>query len=342
MAAKTLYEFYTGKGQALPSLTERGKLFEQYGLGSASGYQGTADQNTQLLGKLSTQAPASDTSSYVSEVKDQLGSQDGSTKGSSSNTQDAYGLEKLRTTIEDSAAKKEAALNALKTKETELYDTEYEKAGLADKKQKISDLDSKIAAEREKRDASIADIKKNPNLSAAQMTGDIKKIADYQNNVINNYISERNGVANEYNTGLADVDKAVSRGMKDYQLDYSYWSDVEKSARDDLANYTKLLREDLSDEQKQSNFEKELAQNLEIAKLRAADTGSTTYRLITDPVTGDPLYWVDPKTMNTFPAEPGDTQDMAEEDTTTPAQENQDSSSGGYWSNLWNAITGKK
>ena len=54
----TLYEYYTSKGQALPSLTERAKLYEQYGLGSASGYTGTATQNTSLLGKLSTSTSA--------------------------------------------------------------------------------------------------------------------------------------------------------------------------------------------------------------------------------------------------------------------------------------------
>lgn len=52
--AATLFEFYTQKGQALPPLTERAKLFEQQGLGSAITYQGTAEQNTALLGKLQT------------------------------------------------------------------------------------------------------------------------------------------------------------------------------------------------------------------------------------------------------------------------------------------------
>lgn len=48
----TLYEFYTGKGQILPSLTERAQLYQQYGLGSSSSYVGSAPQNTALLAKL--------------------------------------------------------------------------------------------------------------------------------------------------------------------------------------------------------------------------------------------------------------------------------------------------
>jgi len=54
----TLYEYYTGQGQALPSVQERSKIYEQYGLGSASLYAGTAEQNTALLGKLQSGTPA--------------------------------------------------------------------------------------------------------------------------------------------------------------------------------------------------------------------------------------------------------------------------------------------
>jgi hypothetical protein len=50
--ANTLYEFYTGQGQKLPSISERSKIYETAGLGT--GYQGTAQQNTALLGYLKT------------------------------------------------------------------------------------------------------------------------------------------------------------------------------------------------------------------------------------------------------------------------------------------------
>jgi len=46
-----LYEYYTSKGQQLPSIQERGVLYSQQGLGT--GYTGTAEQNTALLQKLS-------------------------------------------------------------------------------------------------------------------------------------------------------------------------------------------------------------------------------------------------------------------------------------------------
>jgi hypothetical protein len=52
----TLYDYYTkGLGKPLPSLSERAKLYEQYGLGKASQYTGTAEQNIALLNKLQSQ-----------------------------------------------------------------------------------------------------------------------------------------------------------------------------------------------------------------------------------------------------------------------------------------------
>lgn len=51
--ASTLAEYYSGIGQSLPSVSERSKVYESKGLGSAAEYKGTAEQNTRLLGVLS-------------------------------------------------------------------------------------------------------------------------------------------------------------------------------------------------------------------------------------------------------------------------------------------------
>lgn len=48
--ATTLYDYYTGQGQKLPTVQERSKIYEAAGLGT--GYQGTAQQNTALLNYL--------------------------------------------------------------------------------------------------------------------------------------------------------------------------------------------------------------------------------------------------------------------------------------------------
>ena len=47
--AATLAEFYAANGEALPTVEIRSKLYEQAGLGAASTFVGTAEQNTKLL-----------------------------------------------------------------------------------------------------------------------------------------------------------------------------------------------------------------------------------------------------------------------------------------------------
>lgn len=59
-----LNEYYTSKGQALPSISDRAQIFQQNGLGDASTYVGSAQQNTALLGKLAA-PPASPTSNGI-------------------------------------------------------------------------------------------------------------------------------------------------------------------------------------------------------------------------------------------------------------------------------------
>lgn len=51
-SATNLSEWYTANGQSLPSISQRATLYQQYGLGQASYYTGTAEQNTNLLNKL--------------------------------------------------------------------------------------------------------------------------------------------------------------------------------------------------------------------------------------------------------------------------------------------------
>lgn len=50
---KTLYDYYSQKGQSLPSLSERAQTYQEAGLGDAGAYTGSADQNSALLGHLS-------------------------------------------------------------------------------------------------------------------------------------------------------------------------------------------------------------------------------------------------------------------------------------------------
>ena len=51
-SAQTLFEWYQANGQSLPSVSARSQIYAGFGLGSASMYAGTAEQNTRLLAAL--------------------------------------------------------------------------------------------------------------------------------------------------------------------------------------------------------------------------------------------------------------------------------------------------
>ncbi len=53
--ATTLGQYYQGLGQSLPSKQDRAPLYEQFGLGSASSYEGDELQNIELLEQLQNQ-----------------------------------------------------------------------------------------------------------------------------------------------------------------------------------------------------------------------------------------------------------------------------------------------
>lgn len=52
LEASTLFQFYNEKGEPLPPISQRGLIYESLGIGQASYYTGTAEQNMKLLAKL--------------------------------------------------------------------------------------------------------------------------------------------------------------------------------------------------------------------------------------------------------------------------------------------------
>ncbi len=289
MATPTEYKIK--KGDTL------GAIAKQYGVGLSdiSGYRsGNPDKiyEGETI-KIGATPKATGSSSYVEEVKSQL-----SDTGSTDTSKDPYGLASIRTQIDDTTKKRDSAFAELKDISTKTFNDEYSKRGLEEKKTKMSALDAEITAEKAKRDEAISKVRSNPGLSASQMTGDIKKLADYQNDVINTKIAERNSVASEYNTGLSEIDKIVSNTVKDKTLDYGYYDSVLKDLGGKVSDYQSAYREDLQNETKNDQFDRQLAQALEIAQLNASKKGSSggNLTLRSDPRTGDPLYWFDEDT----------------------------------------------
>lgn len=297
------------KGDTLSGIAQKYGV----GVGDITGYRsGNKDlifPDEQLtIGKQeAAPAPKSSGNSYVDEVRTQLS--DTGDKTDTGGGTDEYGLSSLRSKITDTTAKRDAAFSELKDISTKTFNDEYEKRGLAEKKARLATIDSEINAEKAKRDEAIAKVRANPGLSAAQMTGDVKKLADYQNDVINTKIAERNAVANEYNTGLSEIDKIVENTVKDKTLDYGYYDSTLKDLTGQVSEYSKNLREDLQNETKSDQFDRQLAQALEIAQMNANKKGgsdTTKVQLVRDPRTGDPLYWFDPETQEISYVNPED------------------------------------
>lgn len=132
----TLYEYYTGKGQTLPSVQERAPVYQQYGLGSSSDYAGTAEQNTALLGKLlaGTSTPTT-TENIVTDTS-------GVSTGTSPGTAGAFGLDLPENFTSEDVS------NALSSPIT--IDDLYSK--LTDYSKKISDLSVPTQAEQDLQD----------------------------------------------------------------------------------------------------------------------------------------------------------------------------------------------
>lgn len=326
-----------------------GAIAKKYGVGLSdiTGYK-SGDPNKIFEGEtIAIGSPKTTGSSYVDEVKSQLTD---TPDTSSTKESDPYGLADIRTKIDDATTKRDSAFAELKDISTKTFEDEYAKRGLEEKKTKLATIDSEIAAARQERDDAIAKVRSNPGLSAAQMTGDIKKLADYQNDIINNKISERNSVASEYNADLAEIDKIVESTVNDKKLDYGYYDSILKDLTSQVGDYTKAYREDLQNETQSDQFDRQLAQALEIAQMNANNksTSSPNLQLVRDPRTGDALYWFDPATGDityvddqTAPGGSGKGNDSYDEIATQLDQGTTDSQPG-YFTRLWNAITGKK
>lgn len=271
------------------SMDSRKKLAEEYGI---SGNAGSAEWNTSLLKAMQGSSPSAYSGEVTSQMKDEFGSTEPEKET------DEYGIGKLRTDIDSYKTKMDESFQKLKQLQTQTFNDEYDKRNLESKKVGIKKIDDEIATLKNARDEDILKVRQNPNLSASQMSGDMKKLADFHNARINNLIEQRNSVAGEYNTELSEIDGIVGRAVKDAESEYGYYAGLLDQASGGLTSYQKALSDEMKDAQKQSNWERELAQALQIAQMRASDSGSGLQRLqlVTDKFSGLPSGVFNPYT----------------------------------------------
>jgi len=187
---------------------------------------------------------------------------------------DPFSVDSYKSKATTAATNRENSFNQLKDLQTRTYDEQYKEYDMPGKKENITKLDNEIADLREKRDTDILQVRSNSGLSASQMVGDIKKQADYYNDLINTKINQRNGIASEYNSALGEINNYVGRVAADKKAEYDYYTNLEKQAYDYIDRYNKALRDQLEAQDEQERWEEELAQDLYIAQMNAANRSS--------------------------------------------------------------------
>ena len=185
-----------------------------------------------------------------------------------------YNLTDLQTKISDTQNKLDTAQGALKNYYTTRYDQEYNSRGLGDVRTKIADLDSKIASEKGTRDESISKTRRNPYYSAATITGESSEIERLANSTINNYVDERNSLANDYNSTLDEVTKKVAAETAEKEREVDDLKYGLESLNKQLGDYRDTLRTQLSDQTDEEHWQMEFMLKLQDADQRAKDANS--------------------------------------------------------------------
>lgn len=267
------------------------------GISDISGYK-SGDPNKIGVGEVLTIAPAKSNANttaaqgYASTVKDALG---GSTDSSSTTAPKDDYLDTLRTSISSAQKTVSDAAASLAGLKTKAYNDAYASSGLADTKTKIADLDTSISDKKAARDAAVAKVRGNPNLSAALLTGTVAKLTDKYNNDINNDIADRNSLAGEYNTGLTEIGTKVANQTGDAETAYKTANDALTALTSNAKDYQSTLTDALKQSDTKDYQDQELAialMNAQTNASKAANGGTdAAWKLAISPLTGKPIYW---------------------------------------------------
>ena len=197
-------------------------------------------------------------------------------------------VESIRYEIGEAERAREEARERMQNARTDMFNREYEERGGPERKERISAIDNEIAEQRKQRDDAILTAQRNPNISAGVLSGEVQRLTEHFNSQINNSINKRNSVAEEYNTILDEVERRVENQMDDYYREYDHWDRMAQDAMQRLQRYEGVLEDELMREADQSRWERELAQQLEIARMRESSTPTEGGGLI-DPETEEVL-----------------------------------------------------
>jgi hypothetical protein len=199
-----------------------------------------------------------------------------------------YNFSALQNQISKVEKKIDKAQGKLKNYYTDRYDEEYEKRGLGDIKEKITDIDSKISGEKGTRDESISKTRQNPYYSAATITGESSEIERLANSKINNYVDERNSLAGSYNSTLDEVTKKVATetAEKEREVDELKYSLANLTKQ--MSDYQDLIKSELARQDDEQRWEMEFMLKLQDANQRSKNSSGNTASRIDQGLEPDP------------------------------------------------------
>lgn len=98
----------------------------------------------------------------------------------------------------------------------DMYNELFQSSGLADLKSKIATIDAKISDTKQQLTDSTGGINENPWLSEASRVGRVKRLTELANSTINNLLYEQGQAEKLYNTGLDEINAAITRRTTDF------------------------------------------------------------------------------------------------------------------------------
>lgn len=217
------------------------------------------------------------------------------------------------------------------------YEREFNRRGLDDLKDDISDIGDRVKERRDARDAAVDKVSSNPFASAATITGRAGRIQDLENSQIANLLGQQSGLANQYARELGEIGTLTGYNDAQDRLALNmYNSDLGTNQ----STYTQALMSALSGgsdlQDKLALADVDFQNQLALIREQAKYGGSSpSLKLITDPL-GNPTSYFNPQTGQVAPITQTPTlQAQAEE-----ARRIQEQQSGGILSGIGDWLFG--
>ena len=185
-------------------------------------------------------------------------------------------IESTRYEIGEAEKRRDDIMNQMENARTDLFNREYEEQGLPQTKERLNEVDSEISELRGERDEAILTAQRNPNISAGVLQGEVQRLTDYYNSLINNSIEKRNAVASDYNTALDEIGMRVQNQLGDLATEYDHWDNMVREGARRMERYEGLLRDEFARETEEDRWERQF--QLELMDAMGVD-----------PETGEPV-----------------------------------------------------